>query len=143
MRSCAPKLVKMMPKMPQERQKIRNSGFGAPPAMSIFASVKIRCLSTLKFDTTPVKPATRTKMIIRTLARSLYKCSLIFNSKSQCHMKCWNLDFCPSGPPEPRDGGECFAPLVCMSCFAQLRAETSENDARDASGKSKIEKSHF
>ena len=29
------------------------------------------------------------------------------------------------------------------SCFAQLRAEASENDARDASGKSKNEKSHF
>ena len=28
-------------------------------------------------------------------------------------------------------------------CFAQLRAETCENDARDASGKSKNEKSHF
>ena len=55
-------------------------------------------------------------------------------------MKCWNLDFCPSGPPEPRDGGECFAPLFVMSCFAQLRAKTCENDAQDALGKAKNQK---
>ena len=54
-------------------------------------------------------------------------------------MKCWNLDFCPSGSPERRDGGECFAPLVYSSCFAQLRAEASENDARDASEKPRNE----
>ena len=48
--------------------------------------------------------------------------------------------FLPFGPPEPRDGGECFAPLVRVSCFAQLRAQTCENDVQDALGKAKNQK---
>ena len=47
--------------------------------------------------------------------------------------------FLPFGP-EPRDGGECFAPLVTMSCFAQLCAKTCENDTQNALGKAKNQK---
>ena len=33
--------------------------------------------------------------------------------------ECCNLDFCRSGPSEPKDGTECFAPLerLCEFCF--------------------------
>ena len=82
LRSCAPKLVKMMPEVPQESQKMKISLLSAP-VDEHFHSRKIDCLSTLKFDTTPVKPATCTKQSLSTLTRSLYKCSLILNSKSR------------------------------------------------------------
>ena len=41
----------------------------------------------------------------------------------------------PKGRLNWRKGGECFAPCIC---FAQLRAEMSENDAREARRSSEI-----
>ena len=34
------------------------------------------------------------------------------------YRKCWNLRFCPKGPPDSRAGGECFAPLDICFCAA-------------------------
>ena len=43
----------------------------------------------------------------------------ISDLKLKYHTKCWNLGFCPSGPPDRRNGGECFAPwnnhLLCAA----------------------------
>ena len=45
--------------------------------------------------------------------------------------------FLPFEPPNQEIEESASHHLFTMSCFAQLRAETCENDARDASGKSK------
>ncbi len=44
---------------------------------------------------------------------------------------------------QAKQHAERLVPAVHMSCFAQLRAETSENDARDALGKPKNQKFHL
>ena len=49
-----------------------------------------------------------------------------------------NLGFCPTGFPDRREGGECFAPLALP--FEQLRGKVSENAAGDAHGISRSSK---
>ena len=56
----------------------------------------------------------------------------ISDLKLKYHTKCWNLGFCPSGPPGRRNGGECFAPwnnnLLCAA--ARRKCENCARGAR-------------
>ena len=48
-------------------------------------------------------------------------------------MKCWNLIFALRAPLNQEMEESASHHLFLMSCLAQLRAETCENDVRDAS----------
>ena len=41
----------------------------------------------------------------------------------KCHANLWNLGFCPKGPSEEKDGGECFAPLTYIFFCAAARRQ--------------------
>ena len=55
---------------------------------------------------------------------SRWMCHQFFNSSDRCHTNLRNLEFQTFGPPKvEKDKGECFAPLIIIFAFAQLRAK--------------------
>ena len=121
LRSCAPKCLKIVSQGVGERRILRKLDKLGPCENNTFEIFLMILLSTSRFNVVILKLKWHSEMMSSTSWTSLHNQKSLSSWNDRCHANLRNLGFCPKGPLEEKDGGECFAPRVYIFFCAAAR----------------------